>query len=159
MEKLLRRKILFKTVMILSLILGALGLVGTVVFSLFVMYLPLIFSLVFLGNALYGTVFYYVGYSNAAACLLAVPEIEGGARKISEIAVKMCRTEAAAETLLSKSIERGYIAGFVILNGELCETEANSTDEKEEPQEKTEDAEITESNEIIENTDITEGEN
>lgn len=159
MKKLLLRKILFKTVMISSLVLGALGLVGTVVFSLFVMYVPLIFSIIFLANALYGTVFYYIGYSNAAAALLAIPEIEGGARKVSEIAVKMGRTEAAAEKLISKCIERGQIVGFVILDGELCEKCEAATDEPIESSESVENEEITEVAETSLNTENFEGEN
>ena len=122
MEKLLRRKIIFKAVMISSIVLGVLGFFGSLVFSLLVMYLPLFISIVFLANALFGTVFYYIGSSNAAACARAIPKIEGGARKISEIAPAMCRTNEAAEALLAKCISRGDIVGFVISNGELCES-------------------------------------
>ena len=131
MERLLGRRIIFKTVAISSLIMGALGLVGTVLFSLFVRYLPLAVSIVFLGNALYGTVFYYIGYSNATACISAVSEIERGTRKISKLAVSMCRTEASAEMLLSKCIARGYITGFVISDGELREDVQNSEQNNE----------------------------
>ena len=182
MEKLLRRKILFKAVMISSLVLGGLGLVGTVVFSLFVMYLPLFFSIAFLANALYGTVFYYIGYSNASALLVAIPEILGGARKISDIAPKMGRTAAAAELLLKKCIERGYITGFIISDGELCEkldgaeadtdtvevkentetlefVEITANTEETENTEAIENTEATEKADNKENADITEGEN
>ena len=131
MERLLRRRLVFKTVMILSLIMGALGLVGTVVFSLLVTYLPLFISLAFLANALYGTVFYYIGYSNAAACISAVSEIERGIRKVSELAAAMHRTEAAAEALLSKCIVRGIITGFVISDGVLSDALQNSEENNE----------------------------
>ena len=120
MDRLILRRLVFKTVMLSSLILGALGLVGTVLFSLLVMYPPLFISIAFLGNALYGTVFYYIGYSNADASVRALAEIERGERKIDALAKIMHRTESAAETLILSMVKRGHLTGFVITDGELC---------------------------------------
>ncbi len=122
MERLARRRTVFKTVMVSSLIVGSFGLVGTVVFSLLVLYLPLAFCILLLGNALYGTVFYYIGASNADALIRALEKINDGERQISLIAAAMHRTEPAAEVLLSVAIKRGYVTGFTIRDGELCES-------------------------------------
>ena len=120
MKGLVRRKLIFKAVLISSLVLGALGAVGTVVFSLLVLYIPLGISIALLANALYGSVFYYIGLSNAEACLRAMPVIFSGECKLSSVAAAMRRTEPAAQKLLLSAIRRGYLQGFLISDGEIC---------------------------------------
>lgn len=119
---------------VFSVVTGILGTLGAAVTSLFLMYPLLAVSLLFAIHGFYGTVFYYVGYLNAASCERAFAAIADGTTDYNSLSPIMNRRLPAIQALLGKCIKRGYLVGYTLGTDSLVPVES-ATNENTTPTE------------------------
>ena len=109
MEKLEKRRKLFLSVAIASVVLGALSIAGIIFFILKLWYFPMALCIAITAHGFYGSPFYFIAYSNLGRSKIILSEISRGESDIGKIAKNAGVTEEFASELLARCRAHGYL--------------------------------------------------
>ncbi len=118
MEKLLKRKLVFKLTAILSLVFGVLSIAGIIGSILLLWYAPMVVCIIICANGFYGCPFYFIQYSNLKRCELILAEADE-TNVISELAERAAVTPEFAVRLIEQGLAKGYIAGYKLTENNM----------------------------------------
>lgn len=118
MEKLLKVKRNRLTLAISSLVLLPVSAFGVVLFSLKLLYIPLLTCILLTAYAVYGCPFYFLAYADAKLCVKIFRVLaKEQTYSVAAIATAVGIKEDFARKLIEKTIRKKYITGF-LLDGE-----------------------------------------
>ncbi|MBE6645667.1 MAG: hypothetical protein E7612_09905 [Ruminococcaceae bacterium] len=119
MERLEKRRRLFFTVAIASVVFGALSIAGIIFSILKLWYFPMALCIAITAHGFYGSPFYFIAYSNLGRSKIILAEIERGESDIGKIAKNAGITEEFASELLMRCRASGYIDDDSSENGKI----------------------------------------
>ena len=122
MEKLIKKRRLFRIIAIVSAVLGTVGIVMTAVFAYKLLYFPMALAILLVANGFYGTPFYVLAYANAKLRIKVVAAILGGADSISAVAEETGLKEQYAHRATLYCIDHGYLSGYTLSDSNVVKS-------------------------------------
>lgn len=126
MEKVLKAKKIWLIAAIASASLGALSVVGIVIFALKLLYVPLGLSIAFVAHAFYGCPFYLIAFGNARLCERTVTAVsDKGVFDIDLISEDIKAKPNFTKKIVEKCINKGYLLGYTLDGDKLVGSSSN----------------------------------
>lgn len=103
MEKLTKKKKLYRILAISSVVSGAISIPGLIFSIVMLWYVPIAVCTLLIANGFYGSPFYFIAASNAFRTELILAAMQEGITDIGELAKRGGVTEELARKLIDKS--------------------------------------------------------
>ena len=104
------RKYIWLSIALVSVVLGILGIIGTVKFALSLSYVPMAVSLALTTHGFYGTPFYFIAFANMRITERIILLMGTGINELEDISEKLRIKTELVRKLISKAESRGYIS-------------------------------------------------
>ena len=115
-----KRAKLWLAVCIITVISGALGLVGTVLLSLKAMYFPMGVCIALVAHGSFAISFYIGAYKDACLADRMLTAVKSGVTSIAGVAEELGVSECAVAELAMRESARGRLCGYTVSEGEFC---------------------------------------
>lgn len=102
MEKLTKKKKLYRILAISSVVSGAISIPGLIFSIVMLWYVPIAVCMLLIANGFYGSPFYFIAASNAFRAELILAAMQEGITDIGELAKRGGVTEEFARKLIDK---------------------------------------------------------